>query len=200
MNKKFFMAVLVGFLSICAFAVSAQDNNSLTAKHRVRILAFSNGKANLTDKLKSVQSALTEKDGRVMGYLVNAGKDDERFVSLAGAIPQEGLPKDAAEEEFLMLGHFKKDDTIQFGYQQGDQFSSINVLNNSDALYRADYKAEGFYQLDFSEMPFDGKIDVLVVGEPLPGSTVTLILSLAALALFMGYTRRRQQRAAVQES
>ena len=76
----------------------------------------------------------------------------------------------------------------------------ISVLS-SDPAYYAGYNADSFYQLDFSEDEFDGRIDVLVVGEPLPSSTVTLILSLAALAVFMGYARRKQQRAnAVQES
>ena len=102
----------------------------------------------------------------------------------------------------MLLGHFEKGDKVQLGYKDGNnQFvvSTINVLS-SDPGYFTGYNPESFYQLDFSEMPFDGKIDVAIIGEPLPGSTVTLILSLAALAVFMGYARRKQQRAAVQES
>jgi len=206
MSKKFIMAALAGFLTVGAFALSAQDQQveSLTAKDNMRILAIakSNADLKLADNLDAAKAATTE-SGRKLGYyVVKAGATEGKFVSLADAITQE-VTTDAQGQDVVSLGHFSADDTIQFGYQENNQFHAtpINVLS-SDPSYYTGYKSEGFYQLDFSEMPFDGKIDVLVIGEPLPGSTVTLILSLAALAVFMGYVRRRQQHAhaIVQES
>ena len=41
----------------------------------------------------------------------------------------------------------------------------------------------GWYPYDFASDPFDGIIEVLVVGEPLPSSTTTLILALGFLIL-----------------
>lgn len=41
----------------------------------------------------------------------------------------------------------------------------------------------GWYMRDFSEDPFDGKIDVLVVGEPLPSPTTTLFILLGVAGI-----------------
>ena len=75
-----------------------------------------------------------------------------------------------------VLGHFTKDDQVKLVYKDGDTVtpSTITVLS-SDPGYFAGYNAESFYQLDFDENPFDGTIEVAIIGEPLPGSTVTLI-------------------------
>ena len=206
MSKKFFMAVLAGFLTVGAFALSAQETqtvDALTAKDNMRILAIAKSTSNpkLADNLKAAKNATTE-SGRKLGYyVVKSGETEGTFVSLSEAITQE-VTTDAQGRDVVTLGRFSADEKVQFGYQENNQFHAtpINVLS-SDPSYYAGYNSEGFYQLDFSEMPFDGKIEVLVVGEPLPSSTVTLIVSLAALAVFLGYARRKQQRAhAVQES
>ena len=205
MSKKFFMAALAGFLSVGAFALSAQEAqtvDSLTARDNMRILAIAKSTSDpkLADNLEAAKNATTE-NGRKLGYyVVKSGETEGQFVSLSEAIKQD-VTTDAHGRDVVTLGRFSADDKVQFGYQENNLFHAtpINVLS-SDPSYYAGYNAEGFYQLDFSEMPFDGKIDVLVVGEPLPSSTVTLILSLAALAVFMGYSRRKQQRAAAQES
>ena len=42
---------------------------------------------------------------------------------------------------------------------------------------------DSWYWSDFSSDPFDGIIEVLVVGEPLPSSTITLIIALGFLIL-----------------
>lgn len=201
MNKQFIMAALAGFLTVGAFALSAQEQKTepqpLTAKDNMRILAIAKSTSDpkLADNLQAFQRA-GETNGVDLGYyVVEAGSSEGHFVSLSGAISQE-VTTDAQGRDVVTLGRFSADDKVQFGYQENNQFyaTPINVLS-SDPSYFTGYKAEGFYQLDFSETPFDGKIDVLVVGEPLPGSTVTLILSLGALAIFLGYTRRKQQRA-----
>jgi len=49
-------------------------------------------------------------------------------------------------------------------------------------------------------MPFDGEIEVLVVGEPLPSPAVTLIIALALVAAYMGYNYRKQRAHAVQRT
>ena len=207
MSKNFFMAALAGFLTVGAFALYAdepQTVEALSSKDNMRILAIakSNSELKLADNLNAAKNATTEQGRKLGYYVVKAGSTEGQFVSLSDAIKQE-VTTDGQGQDIVALGHFSADDTVQFGYQEGNAFHAtpINVLS-SDPSYYTGYKAEGFYQLDFSEMPFDGKIDVLVIGEPLPSPTVTLILSLGALAIFLGYTRRKQQRAqaAVQES
>lgn len=204
MSKKFIMAALAGFLTVGAFAVSADDNqtvDSLTAKDNIRILAIAKSSSNprLADNLAAAK-ATTDEGAQAGYYVVKEGQTEGSFVSLAEAIKQD-VTTDEQGRDVVTLGRFSQGDKVQFGVKKNDKFTAtpINVLS-SDPSYYAGYNAEGFYQLDFSEMPFDGKIDVLVVGEPLPSSTVTLILSLAALAVFLGYTRRKQQRVAAQES
>ena len=206
MSKKFIMAALAGFLTVGAFAVSADDNqtvDSLTAKDNIRILAIAKSSSNprLADNLAAAK-ATTDEGAQAGYYVVKEGQTEGEgsFVSLAEAIKQD-VTTDEQGRDVVTLGRFSQGDKVQFGFKKNDKFTAtpINVLS-SDPSYYAGYNSEGFYQLDFSEMEFDGKIDVLVIGEPLPGSTVTLLLSLAALAVFMGYSRRKQQRAAAQES
>ena len=204
MSKKFIMAALAGFLTVGAFAVSADDNqtvDSLTAKDNIRILAIAKSSSNprLADNLAAAK-ATTDEGAQAGYYVVKEGQTEGSFVSLAEAIKQD-VTTDEQGRDVVTLGRFSQGDKVQFGFKKNDKFTAtpINVLS-SDPSYYAGYNSEGFYQLDFSEMEFDGKIDVLVIGEPLPGSTVTLLLSLAALAVFMGYSRRKQQRAAAQES
>ena len=202
MNKKFIMAALAGFLTVCGFAArgAAISSPTMTAKDSMKILVIAKPEYNLAQKLKDAQ--VTADGGKTMGYIVNPGTENARFVSLSEAMPTVSVTKDANGDDIAALGHFSKGDNIQFGYKSADGFDAapISVLT-SDSGYYAGYNSDSFYQLDFSEMPFDGKIDILVVGEPLPSSTVTLIVSLAALAVFLGYVRRKQQHAhAVQES
>jgi len=216
MNKKFIIAALAGFLTVCGFAVSAQEENaaagatdvqtvdSLKAKDAMRIFAVANSATDLASQLTRAKNFSVE--GLKLGYLLTSSTGTKTFVSLADAIGETPKVKDPDGYKFQVveLGEFKKGDSVEFGLGDPENpalftEASINVLNSADAGYHTGYNAESFYQLDFSEMPFDGKIDVLVVGEPLPGSTVTLILSLAALAIFLGYARRRQSAHAVQE-
>lgn len=42
-----------------------------------------------------------------------------------------------------------------------------------------------WYKTDFTEDPFDGVIEVLVVGEPLPSASTTLILTLSVIAILL---------------
>ena len=216
MNKKFFVAALAGVMTVCGFALSAQEPaqeqaqeqtvtkigevKSLDAQEKMRIVAIAHPNTNLASKLTTVRGATA--DGLTRGYLIKSGSS-ETFVPLSSAIPASvNVSKDATGNELVSLGRFEQGDTIQFGFKDENGFTPMQIsVLSSDPAYYAGYNADSFYQLDFSEDEFDGRIDVLVVGEPLPSSTVTLILSLAALAVFMGYARRKQQNAhAVQES
>ena len=218
MNKKFFVAAGVGVMTVCGFAAQGPapeqsqeqkaavtkigEVTTLDAKDKMRIVAIAHTNTQLTDKLSTVRGATA--DGLTRGYLVTSSSGEKSFVPLSKAISENvSTTRDGKGNELVSLGHFEKNDTVQFGFQDaqgGFTPMSISVLS-SDPSYYAGYNIDSFYQLDFSEKPFDGRIDVLVMGEPLPSPTVTLILSLAALAIFMGYARRKQQNAhAVQES
>ena len=193
MSKKFIMAALAGLLSVCGIAASADDApEALTPTKAVKILIAAVPDYNLEENLEQTESVSGLKN---LGYTVNGGE----FVSLSDATKVLSTSENGVD--VLLLGHFTKDDQVKLVYKDGDTVtpSTITVLS-SDPGYFAGYNAESFYQLDFSEMPFDGKIDVAIIGEPLPGSTVTLIVLLGAFAVYYGYARRKQQRAAVQES
>ena len=202
MKKSLIMAALAGFLTVCGITASAEDvtvsTPTMSVKNPMRILVIAKPEYNLTQKLTDAQAVV---DGKTMGYLVNPGTSNAEFVSLAKAMPTVTVTEDPNGDHIAALGRFTNGETIQFGYNTKDGFEAapISVLT-SDSGYYAGYNSDSFYQLDFSEMPFDGKIDILVVGEPLPSSTVTLIVSLAALAVFLGYVRRKQQAHVVQES
>ena len=218
MNKKFLVAALAGLVTVCGFAAQgpAQEQSqeqetqvtkigevkSLDAKEKMRIVAIAHPNTNLASKLTTVRGVTA--GGLTRGYLVKSSSGETTFKPLSEAISENvSVSTDSKGNELVSLGTFSKNDTVQFGFQDkqgGFTPMSISVLS-SDPAYYAGYNADSFYQLDFSEDAFDGQIDVLVMGEPLPGPTVTLILSLAALAVFMGYARRKQQNAhAVQES
>ena len=140
MSKKFFMAALAGFLTVGAFALSAQEQktvDALTAKDNMRILAIakSNSNLKLADNLNAAKNATTE-SGRKLGYyVVKSGSVEGQFVSLSDAIQQD-VTSDGQGQDIVTLGRFSADDTVQFGYQEGDVFHAtpINVLS-SDPSY-----------------------------------------------------------------
>lgn len=51
---------------------------------------------------------------------------------------------------------------------------------------------ENYYQLDFAEDPFDGRIQVLVMGEPLPSQTVSLVLGILTVGSIV-YLKKNQK-------
>ena len=195
MNTNFIMAALAGLLSVCGFAASTDNaeagSTELKPDKAIKILAAAPHEYNLAQRLEQAKAPNAEK---TPGYSVNG-----TFVSLAEAAQ---VLSTSEKSDILLLGRFTDGDNVQMGYRDNsdNKFYASTINVSGDPGYFTGYNPDSFYQLDFSAMPFDGKIDVAVIGEPLPGSTVTLILSLAALAVFMGYARRKQQRAAVQES
>ena len=198
MNKKFFMAALAGLLTVCGLTATAADDDEgvLTSKKAVRILAVAKPEYKLSDKLAQAKTAV---EGKTLGYIVNPGTDAAKFVTLG--VAAEAVSTSFKGDDIAALGHFAQGDKVQFGYKDENGFTpaQITVLS-SDSGYSTGYDVEGFYQLDFSAMPFDGTIEVLVVGEPLPDTAVTLIVALGLVAAFMGYNYRKQRAHAVQRT
>ncbi len=200
MKKTLLTAALACTLSLFGFVASAQEQaasfdettkvfTSNVTKDLTLLVATSSDV-----KLGETLSKISSSDGnKTFGY-----KKNGEFVSLAEAVSQAKVVSDGdANVTAINLGSFEQDDTIQFGYKGEDNvfhpYSPFRV--ESDPGYYGGYNPDSFYQLDFSEDPFSGMIEILVVGEPLPAPAVTLIIALAAGALFLLYKNRRQQRA-----
>jgi len=93
------------------------------------------------------------------------------------------------------LGSFTSGEAIQFGYAttDGQNFSAAPVKVASDPGYSYSYDSQNFYTLDFAGSTFDGNIEIIAVGSPLPASTVTLLVALGAAAAMLLYFNRRKQ-------
>lgn len=184
MNKTLFTAVLALVLAIGGVVASsqAQDKELIpTGRFTAKSLELIGDKidVNLSANLVNVPAPATE--GKTFGYLLAGENDTNTFVSLGNAVKEVQLPSNQV---------------IRFGYAtNASDFEpravSLNV--SSDPGYYASYDANSFYQLDFSEKPFDGTIDIYVFGEPLPSPVVTMIVALAAGALFLLYKNRKQR-------
>lgn len=66
---------------------------------------------------------------------------------------------------------------------------SISTDNN---YFGSNTSYEIFYNMDFATEPFDGQVQVLVMGEPLPSTTVSLILSVLAIGSIL-YLKKNQK-------
>lgn len=164
------------------------------------------GNLNLSEKLSKYI------DGKSFGVLLidDSNPEDVKksFLSLGDHSSVENVGKlDVAS---VPLGNFKQGQSFQFGIgTSATDFEAIDIASvkalkasgsgnssitvSGDPLYYAGYNSDSFYQLDFSEDPFNGSIEILVMGEPLPASTVTLIVALGLAAAFLLYKNRRQQ-------
>lgn len=222
MNKNIVTAALACVLSIGGFALSAED---YTAKDKV--IFDSDGSvfsSRMSESLKIVavdasnkavgQQSLSEKlislsnyNGKSFGVM----KNGSQFIPLGNASVETVGNLDVAS---VSLGKFEPGESFQLGFANPDgsgfeayeSISSVKALQsagksvtvNGDPLYYAGYNADNFYHLDFAEDPFNGNIEVLVMGEPLPASTVTLIVALGLGAAFLLYNNRRQRSRAEQ--
>ena len=211
MNKTLFAAALALALSFGGLAVSAADEEaspenytalgkvsfqdgqlSSSVSENLKLLVMGSSDVSLKDNLAQASQNENNKD---FGYLRNGSE----FVSLKDAMNDaEVVSLENEQLASISLGKFNKDDTIRFGYgsnANGSDFSGNTVSLNvaADPGYYAGYNADGFFQLDFSEKPFDGTIEILVVGEPLPASTVSLLVALGAGAVFLLYRNRRRR-------
>lgn len=130
-------------------------------------------------KLKANLVKLPHVDGKTFGYRLG-----DTFVPLSEATTSV----EASGTQILDFG---------YASEAGEDFTDFEKRKvafsvSSDPGYYAGYLNDGFYQLDFSKDPFDGVIDI-VIGEPLPAPAVTLVVALAAGALFLLYKNRRQR-------
>ena len=193
MKKTLFTAVLACALSIFGLVASAQtsavtfneDSKQFSSKvsKNLTLLIATSSSVDLKGNLSTIST-----EEKTFGY-----KKNDKFVSLAQAVSNAQVATvGKANVTTISLGDFNENDTIQFGYNVGEDdfhpYSPFKVV--SDPGYYGGYNADSFYHLDFSEDPFDGMIEILVVGEPLPAPAVTLIVALAAGALFLLYKNR----------
>ena len=74
-------------------------------------------------------------------------------------------------------------------YKDIDYRDKMVVVNSENNLF-AGYNTDTFYNIDFAEEPFDGRIEVLVMGEPLPSGIVSLFIAAGIAGLL--YFRRNK--------
>ena len=193
MKKTLFTAALACALSIFGLVASAQNSAvtfnedtkqfSSNVSKNLTLLVATSSEVDLNGNLSSISS-----DEKTFGY-----KKNGTFISLAQAVSNAQVATVGnAKVTSISLGDFNENDTIQFGYNGGDNvfhpYSPFKI--QSDPGYYGGYNADSFYQLDFSEDPFNGMIEIYVIGEPLPAPAVTLLVALAAGALFLLYKNR----------
>ncbi|MBP5585628.1 MAG: hypothetical protein J6Y92_04670 [Lentisphaeria bacterium] len=201
MKKTLLTAALACVLSIFGFVATAQESTvtlndgkfSSNVSKNLSLLVATSTDVDLSAKLASVSSG-----EKTFGY-----KKNGTFVSLAQAVSEAQVATvGEAKVTSISLGEFNKDDTIQFGYNGGDNvfhpYSPFKI--ESDPGYYGGYNADSFYKLDFSEDPFNGMIEIYVIGEPLPAPAVTLIVALAAGALFLLYKNRGRRSAHTEQA
>lgn len=72
------------------------------------------------------------------------------------------------------------------------EYKMVAYNVNSENNFFAGYATDSFYNTDFAEDPFDGVIQVLVMGEPLPSQTVSLILGVLTVFSIV-YLKKHKQ-------
>ena len=168
------------------------------------------GKMKLSEKLSNYI------EGKSFGVMLIDDSNPENVTKSFTALGDLSDVKQVGDLDvaFLPLGKFKEGQTFQFGIGTSETdfepiaIASVKALKekggnssisvSADPLYYAGYNSDSFYQLDFSEDPFNGNIEILVMGEPLPPTTVTLIAALGLAAAFLLYKNRKQQAIAEQ--
>ena len=206
MKKSFFavaLACMVSFGGLTAYADNFTPQGKVSFDNETGVLS-SKGSESLSILLMNPSAsgdiglssflttmATTSSGEKEFGYLWNDGSSS-KFVSLANVL--KSIDADSVDESkvaSISLGKFEKNNTIQFGYadKNGENFSSVKI--ESEAGFHGP-DADSFFHLDFSEDPFDGRIEVIVVGQPLPASTVTLLVALAAGAGLLLLRNRKQ--------
>ena len=202
MKKSLFSAALACVLTVFGIAASAQDQQAVSFDENSKVFSSNVSKslsllvATSSDVNLSENLSVVSGDTKTLGYTRNGGE----FVSLADAVSNaKVVSADGANVTAIRLGEFKANDTIQFGYRDAGGFHAYSPFKiETDPGYYGGFNTDGFYQLDFSEDPFNGKIEV-IVGEPLPAPAVTLVVALAAGALFLLYKNRRPRPISIEQ-
>lgn len=174
-NKTLFAAAVAFVMAIGGAALSAADSMDLVAKMDVSL------KNNLT--------SAAEQEGKDFGYKKQQTGEFHSLSSAMNAATENG------GKATIQLGTFNSGEKIQFGYAtaDGNDFTAAPVKVASDPGYSYSYDPQSFYTLDFSNSAFDGSLEIVAVGSPLPASTVTLIVALGAAAAMLLYANRRKQ-------
>jgi hypothetical protein len=212
MNKSFFTVALACLLSIGALTASAENvtPHAVASFDKASGVVSSNGSETLKIllqkpsnemKLSEFLSTVATRGGMEFGYQQTIG-DKTTFVSLSKALTTlKAESVDAANVASVSLGKFEKDNSFKFGYGDGKgNFNPVPVIVESDAGFHGGFEVDPFFRLDFSEDPFDGNIEVLVMGEPLPASTVTLLVALAAGAGLLLYSNRKRHAPRIEQA
>ena len=201
--KKTLVTIILGCaMSFMGFTASAQNQPQQAVKMSDDIFSSNVSKSlsilavSPSDGLDLV-SDLSKRtpENKVFGFKRSNGG----FVSLADAIADvKTVPAaENARVSVIPLGTFSENETFQLGYatENGEDFTpfSVTKAKSSEPNYYSGYNPDSFYQLDFAEDPFNGMIEIYIMGEPLPAPAVTLIVALAAGALFLLYKNRRQR-------
>ena len=202
MKKTLVTTILGCAMAFMGFAASAQNQTQQNAVKMSDGVFSSNVSKSLSilavspsDGLDLV-SDLSKRtpENKVFGFKRSNGG----FVSLADAIADvKTVPAaENARVSVIPLGTFSENETFQLGYatENGEDFTpfSVTKAKSSEPNYYSGYNPDSFYQLDFAEDPFNGMIEIYIMGEPLPAPAVTLIVALAAGGLFLLYKNRRQ--------
>ena len=183
MKKRLFTAALAFVLSIGGFVLSAEEHNIYFHDNAMKLVVASKTDAGLAEGLSLLSGTNTETKTApgTFGYTLNDGE----FCSLATAINDAKIDT-KTKTATILRRTFQNGEKIQFGFEKDGNFNVV-----SDPLFYGEYNADSFYQLDFSKDPFDGMIEIYVMGEPLPASTVTMLIALAAAGGFLLYRNRR---------
>ena len=194
MKKTFLTAALACVLSVFGgFTLSADEIDALvdkfisenapglSASKVEKIKSHARKYAGKVDmnKYMKAKSVISNKKG--LGYKMN-NNDLGSLATLLDAI-------DSGDEAFP-IGTFGQDDLLQLeNAGAGNGFVSIG----SDSGFHSGMDTDTFFKLDFPEDPFDGRIEVLVAGEPLPSPAVSLLIAFAAGAAFLYHNDRRKR-------
>ena len=204
MKKRLFTAALALVLSIGGVVLSAQEeSHKLLFHNNAMKLVVSPRKTSETPAADLTQglSLLSGSNSEVgpFGYKLNDGE----FCSLGTKMSDSSNVDSTANTALISLGKFDKEsvNTYQFGFKTEEGFSAfgpaLKVVNKStfdvesDPGFFMDSDPDSFYQLDFPKEPFDGKIEIYVMGEPLPPPNVTILIALAAAGGFLLYRNRK---------
>lgn len=213
MNKSFFTVALACVLSIGGLTASAENitQHTVASFNGETGVVSSKGSETLKILLKNPSNnmklsaslkAIATSGDKEFGYL-QTSESGSKFVSLATSLETLGSTTsvDSAKVASVTLGKFEKGNTFKFGYGDSNgNFTPVPVVIESDAGFHGGYDVDPFFRLDFSEEPFDGNIEVLVMGEPLPASTVTLLVALAAGAGLLLYNNRRRHAPRIEQA
>lgn len=123
------------------------------------------------------QGVLKYQKNNLMEYLLNYERKD---INLAQGVDTSKI------SSMAKISDFSKPFVANQEYSMSKY--DINSDNNYVELSPATY----FYNIDFSEDPFDGKIQVFVMGEPLPSPLTTLICCFGVIGILLYYKKKKE--------